>query len=494
VPGCEVTLSFDLYGADEAPAPVVRTADAEGRVAFDVPELPAPAASFVAEARAPGWAPARSTVLPGVEAELRLWRSVPVEGRVVDETGAPVAGARIAMGEWEVASEPDGRFLLHAHDEGPARILVRHPSYVEAHAGVTAPARDLRFVLKRGLSISGRVVFPSGAPVPGITIVCDRGFPWRETETAEDGGFVVSGLPPGLVTLYCPAFAKTDVAAGSAGVELVARRHVVRIRALDDRGRPFRRATFVFRLLPDTVPAEQTGGTVGEDGLLVTCQPGETTLLFSPGVPGFECPVLSLDLHGPLRLHDVAVTLRRVEAWGALDLRVRDEAGGRPARVSLQLTNAAGTGPFREWVEVDEEGRAVVERVPPGRYRATVTVPNPGPDDFRLPAEAEVEVRGGARADLAVVLPLGGRIRVTVLGAEGTSRAPADVCLEDPDGKERGTLWSKVASSGVDAGAALSRPLPPGRYGVRLRRGAGAGEEVWIVAGAVADVRLVAPK
>ena len=162
-------------------------------------------------------------------------------GRVTDEKGAPVAGARVRfvaeqgirailrggpaalLGRPGVTSGLDGAFRLRGLSaEKNLTLEATRPGYVPGRrAGVTLRSgevvKDLSLVLRRGLGAQGRVVDSAGQPVAGAEIrlsrperggnrfmfqigaMADRDKP--DASSGPDGSFRVGGLEPGEYSL-----------------------------------------------------------------------------------------------------------------------------------------------------------------------------------------------------------------------------------------------------------------------------------------------------
>jgi len=215
--------------AREAPVPLAWT-DAGGR--FSVPVAAGgPVRNLFAEA--PGFAPGVGfDIRPGGEATVRLRRGRTLAGRVTDEAGRPIGGARVRWTghvhgiAWarEAETDRDGSYRI---DQLPARALVRGGWYVEAwfvEARAEGYAAQVRrehslppgwfsvrtvdhFALGRGAPLSGRVVdAQSGDPLGGAHVLLWTGPPWGgsdhvrgvagfgfvldETKAAEGGVFL----------------------------------------------------------------------------------------------------------------------------------------------------------------------------------------------------------------------------------------------------------------------------------------------------------------
>ncbi len=219
----------------------VRT-DAKGK--FRIAGLAARGYSIVASktdylpASMPGIVAAVST--PGTVA-IALQRAAGVSGRVADERGAPVAGARVSfaresnmralvrggpaafLGQPGVTTGPDGAFRMRGLSPERNRTLeAAKAGYVPAKRhGVTLKSgevvKDIALTLKRGLEAKGRVVDPAGQPIVGASVRMSR--PEGETSrfmfriggmedrqkpdawSGADGSFRVAGLEEGEYVL-----------------------------------------------------------------------------------------------------------------------------------------------------------------------------------------------------------------------------------------------------------------------------------------------------
>ena len=224
------SLRFTAAGVNQKPAaaePLGRT-DAEGRLAWPEGEAPFPRIVRARHAdHAPGEAVASSR---DAEVVLRLRRAMALHGTVVDEDGAPVAGAAVTArvnpaghvlgvetgvtGTWngEAASGADGAFriaglppafeaLVSASAEGriESRVLWR-----------VLDGRSPRLVLERRFRSSVHVRDGAGRPVEGASvfvfagprIAADRLAPPWEREVlplpaAEPGLYARDDLPAG---------------------------------------------------------------------------------------------------------------------------------------------------------------------------------------------------------------------------------------------------------------------------------------------------------
>jgi hypothetical protein len=155
-------------------------------------------------------------------------RSLP--GRVLDDDGAPVAGARVVAnaikrefaGDAAAVSDANGYFLLDG-------LGVEHLYQIRCTAhgysdqtlpSVTPQESEILFRLERRLWVEGVVRDGAGAPVTNYSLVLMRGFPNRDPVLANDlrsfqaadGRFVFDDLEPGAWAFEAraPGFAPTQ--------------------------------------------------------------------------------------------------------------------------------------------------------------------------------------------------------------------------------------------------------------------------------------------
>jgi len=196
-------------------------------------------------------------------------------GRVVDSTGAPVAGARVdvqtatmrmassradaawnfaAGPSWSVQSDADGTFALHSF-ERPERVRAAAKSggaylalanWVEGEPGRS----DYELALPAATKVEGRVLLPEGLRADELQLVLKRaGGSGSGPRLAVDGSWSASGLEPGTWTIEARPSSAPEVLA-SVEVELVADQtvravdldlrevRVLRIEIVDEGGEP----------------------------------------------------------------------------------------------------------------------------------------------------------------------------------------------------------------------------------------------------------------
>jgi hypothetical protein len=217
----------------------LRTAEVDARGGFSIT---IPAGGAVIVARADGYASQQREIVaqPGTNPTLTfsLARAATVSGRVVDVSGAGVAGARVwvqyrgqargwrladeiggeptdALGQFTIPTVAQGRpFILQAESEdwllsSSQTMMIRTPE-VDGF---------LLLVSRRGATVSGRVMDPSGRPVPNAEVQL-RAMPGANEFTSDqrdsiafarrmnrsaisgsDGSYAFRGVPPGRIVV-----------------------------------------------------------------------------------------------------------------------------------------------------------------------------------------------------------------------------------------------------------------------------------------------------
>jgi RNA polymerase sigma-70 factor (ECF subfamily) len=151
-------------------------------------------------------------------AELVLVPGARVAGTVVDEAGAPVAGARVVYSgasDWmqqgddrrdAVVSGSDGGFAFAAMPAGSFRFLASHDALAPGTSTlVTLDGKTERtgvtITMAKGSTVSGRVLDGSGKPVAGARVRLGSAqrtmiaAPPRQAYSDDQGAFEISGMP-----------------------------------------------------------------------------------------------------------------------------------------------------------------------------------------------------------------------------------------------------------------------------------------------------------
>lgn len=265
-----VSISAEEYGASTQP-------DGTGFFLFEgVP----PAESAVVNSWMPQIASERFAVRAGTTTKIELdaLKQLAFAGIVVDEAGAPVAGAMVQalpsgqpsqpINQWNATrSDHQGRFLApvqewQAQQSAKWNLVANHPRYADGVSeGNSAPrpgdpGPPVRIVLPKGGSVTGRVEFADGRPAPGATVSllakAQQGVPEfrqpRVAVTMLDGTFEITGVGAGA--WYCSAYlvdfagTQSEVTAGTDQVRLVLTpKEAISGVVLDDGRRPVAQAT-----------------------------------------------------------------------------------------------------------------------------------------------------------------------------------------------------------------------------------------------------------
>ncbi len=177
-----------------------------------------PAADLVVAVRAPGRAPLDLVVGIAGRTELDVGRLVLVRGarlagRVVDDTGRPVAGAEILRQgtttlsdvvqlDWTdtllATSTDDGTFAIDELAFGRTTLEVRAPGFVRLRRDFFADGErpEWHVELARAAPITGRVVGAAPGSELEVSFWLQDLVEQRTVRCASDGSFVIDDLPP----------------------------------------------------------------------------------------------------------------------------------------------------------------------------------------------------------------------------------------------------------------------------------------------------------
>jgi hypothetical protein len=196
------------------------TTDDSGAFAFD--DL-LPSVSWSLHVKAEGFHSTSKDLMPRLhgtkeieDLEFWLFPEAVLSGRLLDERGAPAAGAELFLtagftgSNFEATTDVRGSFTFDGLPPGECRLHVDHCEHLPLECGPFVIAEGERLDLPAiqlapGLSRRGRVVDAhSGSAVPGAKVSVQGRWPakdsaWytREALTGADGGFLLVGLAPG---------------------------------------------------------------------------------------------------------------------------------------------------------------------------------------------------------------------------------------------------------------------------------------------------------
>ncbi|WP_394841030.1 carboxypeptidase regulatory-like domain-containing protein [Pendulispora brunnea] len=377
-----------------------------------------------------------------------------VQGKVVDATGQPVAGATVLAGTigegrdprarvaWrEMRTEKDGAFRLRGLPAATYRVQVddhgttpmKDPVEVKVHRNIDA----LRIVLPASGTIEGTVVDATGVPVPKLRVEAqgDRFDRRGDTLALDDGTFVLKGLPPGEYRLQAtnrswaviraPGTKDDDVqgvvvtvrARSSTRAKLVveAQRGEIRGRVVDDGGQPVTDAFIEAARESDSAgksagdaERETRWGWDRESPPLTDLDGKFTVKKLSPG---------TYTVRAHRKGGGEAVT-EHVQVGSHVTLTIR-----RAGSIAGTVSGARGRSPERFTVAVVDKKKAFVREESFFRTDGKFKLRDLPPGDFEVSAEAsegralaQVPLAQGEKYDgLALTLEEGASLRGRVL-------------------------------------------------------------------------------
>ncbi|MEN8151401.1 MAG: carboxypeptidase-like regulatory domain-containing protein, partial [Planctomycetota bacterium] len=149
--------------------------------------------------------------------DVKLEKGLQITGVVVDAAGEPIpdvnlwtnvvaTGTGAARGQTSIrnaTTDAKGAFLLDQLEPGKYSLSVNADGFANRNlSDVDAGTTDLRIVLEKGLSISGRVLLPDGSPAGNLWVSAQGGNGNSQNDrTGEDGTFTIENLPEGVYTV-----------------------------------------------------------------------------------------------------------------------------------------------------------------------------------------------------------------------------------------------------------------------------------------------------
>ncbi len=415
---------------------------------------------------------------------LETGRSVSL--RIVDEDGAPLAGARLLLATDVSRRDPmqprdtvrgesdaEGRVVLRALTAGRYRLSVDaddHYGHFDPVEITDETERLDDLVMTRGLEITGTVSEADGAPVAGARVGAmmqrpARGMPWmeRDAETDAEGAFRIGGLPEGVYRLgvrdartFEELSTVPDVPAGSEDlVVILAERHTIPLRVLGPDGRPAAGAEFSVqptgphRTIRSLRDERQT--TDAEGRASITVRGGARYAIAVRRRPWVDAT------------HPLDLTAGR-EAPASIEIRMK--AGRSVSGTVVNADGAPRAGAFvtagdRTPVRTDAQGAFEIPGIGPGVLALRV---HTDPEGERLIGARTVVVDPAAESvpPVRIVLPEPGSVRGTLRDAEGAPIPGTDVMLNSLS--DRTDLQAMYRSETDDEGAFAFDSVMPGRY------------------------------
>lgn len=159
-----------------------------------------------------------------VQLDIELDRGREIRGRVVDESGRPVAEAEVRTDAprpgARTRSAADGSFRLGGIDPERVTLRVEKSGFVEAREVVEPQASAVTLTLRRGATITGRVTGLTREEISQVRVFASGMGVRTDGEVDGDGNFTVRGVPEGRVMLSAATFGATRRQAPSVTVEV----------------------------------------------------------------------------------------------------------------------------------------------------------------------------------------------------------------------------------------------------------------------------------
>lgn len=380
-----------------------------------------------------------------------------IAGRVVDERGVGVAGAKVGAKRKElragmaierfardeaIATDANGRFTLTGLADESVTVSAFGKEHTTATvAGVAVGTMDVVLRVERLGAIEGVLVGADGAPIAGSEIVLGGGLgeagfvdgddmelslaPTRRNQQARsgaDGAFRLEGVSPGTVTVR--ATGKGHRPARADGIKVIAAQTTSGVRLVADRG-----AVARVRVV-DAAGAPVAGAKVRAN------KPGSASQGFQAGEG------------------DVSVAVRAAT--------VSSDSG------DMEIL---GDGPLASGT-TDADGRCELVALPGGD---TVFTARHKDHADATPMTLALPASGGV--DVALALRVPGFVAVTVLAADGKPAAAVEVMVAPAEGAEvplgpfadDGAAGRRKIVTDAD-GKATTPALTPGEYSAVLTR------------------------
>ena len=140
-----------------------------------------------------------------------LKKGVDFSGRILDEDGNAVCGAKVSVYSGykeyqEVRSNKDGYFKFRQVPPGQLDISIRHGKYPPMVKSVNINGgEEIKIVLKKGKPLRGKVVNEKGEPLAGVTVECYGGKFYMGRKTDKKGKFFFQAGPSKKETFFISA-------------------------------------------------------------------------------------------------------------------------------------------------------------------------------------------------------------------------------------------------------------------------------------------------
>jgi hypothetical protein len=388
--------------------------------------------------------------------------SAEISGRVVDEDGEPVEGAKVTVLSagpafsrmHDMTTEKDGAFLFPDLHPGTVMVLAEHASGIVVSAelplALGSRIQDLVLALDRARTVRGTVTDEDGKPVKGATLSSDEP-PWakRAGTTGDDGAYRLERVPRGARLLrvsaahYNPGLAKLSS-------EVNGDDEIVNVR--------LRKESDVDGIVFDVDGAPLRATVLACDGK----DEAHRTLSAPDGRFHFprdlsSCPMVAVHdkfaPSDPITPGGDSVTLR-MKPGGGISGFVLDDGGSAVTAFFVGIESFTPSYGDREFSVrsggttnfTDENGAFALEKLAPGSYVLSV-----GTDGRSPVRSASIDVTGGqVTKNVRIVLTRGGSVegqvfedekRAAVAGARvsfdatSSTRADTNAATTDANGR-----------------------------------------------------------
>lgn len=454
LPGATVRVFSEGWNSPPPP----EATDARGRFAVAGIEAGEYWAIARSGSRAPAVAPVTIAARDETVLDLVVGDGGFVAGRVVDEAGRPLAGARLrpevldGRGLPAVVSESmagessaNGSFALGPLPAGPIGIGVAHRGYAPVRVTATVRSRestDVRDVtLESGLAIRGRVRGRDRVGLAGVLLRAEaEGAEPRATSDAEtdaDGAFEISGLPAATyaITAQAAGFAAGHAKAPAGGdpIEIVlSPGGSITGRVVDAAGEP---------LAGVSVQGEAEGDDAGERGSfwITTGDAGDGRFTTNDTTPGTYALRVRASGAGEASRTGVKVVAGRTTDVGTIALErggvvtgtVIDADGqGIPGATVLALRDVHNRRRDDPKAETDAAGAFEIRGVRPGKVEVQVSHPayvSGGASGVEVDPEKDP-------TPVRIVLVRGGRIEGRARHRDGRPFEDGRIMISSPGG------------------------------------------------------------
>ena len=419
------------------------------------------------------WHPSEAPLSVPKQITLRFRKGMAIGGRIEDESGKPVAGAKVEIrmpatsgsdhfyfNLATVKSDSQGRWQCDGAPNDPSclDISVEHADFIEGHAAGSVEMKGLKHCLRlqRGTTVAGQVLDAKGQPLKGASAILGLetlGDGGTKTTTDAHGRFELKRCAggPSAVTVQAEGFApqcqRIIVAQGKTPLSLrLEPAATIRGRVVDVHGKPLAKVN----VYADTWQGLRNLGvqlTTDMDGRFVWKNAPRDSVLFHLCADGFmsnrNCPLIASDEERTITLYPEL----------AIHGNVADEETGKPIDAFRIFRGYRWEG-RQEMVFDQEEGVAGGG----GHYEFRISEPSPRiyvkveADGYKPAVSREFTPTDGAQT-CDFKLKKGSGLSGTVLTPDGKPAGNARVILSA--GEIRGYLnngrWNANMAPSVQA-------------------------------------------